>query len=181
MKAYGGVDVYIYIFFASAIVGGDWSASRPGRFTPGERTPGTHWIGVWVDPRAGLDVVEKRIFLTITGLDLRPLGRPASSQSQYRLRYPRTQYVSCKNDDRSLPVWLTIFAITFTYNVLLFIIVVNLVQNIAARNNACFIQNLKIKTYPCTIRTTANQSINERDNRRNLSPISNTIAEKRKN
>jgi hypothetical protein len=27
---------------------------RP-RFTPGERTPGTHWTGGWVDPRAGLD------------------------------------------------------------------------------------------------------------------------------
>jgi hypothetical protein len=26
---------------------------RP-RFTPGERTPGTHWIGGWVGPRAGL-------------------------------------------------------------------------------------------------------------------------------
>jgi hypothetical protein len=25
------------------------------RFTPGERTPGTHWIGGWVGPRAGLD------------------------------------------------------------------------------------------------------------------------------
>jgi hypothetical protein len=31
-------------------------ASRPGRaFTPGERTPGTHWTGGWVSPRAGLD------------------------------------------------------------------------------------------------------------------------------
>jgi hypothetical protein len=27
---------------------------RP-RFTPGERTPGTHWTGGWVGPRAGLD------------------------------------------------------------------------------------------------------------------------------
>jgi hypothetical protein len=27
---------------------------RP-RFTPGERTTGTHWIGGWVGPRAGLD------------------------------------------------------------------------------------------------------------------------------
>jgi hypothetical protein len=32
----------------SALDGGEWSASRPGRFTPGERTPGTHWIEVWV-------------------------------------------------------------------------------------------------------------------------------------
>jgi hypothetical protein len=27
---------------------------------PRERAPGTHWIGGWVDPRAGLDAVAKR-------------------------------------------------------------------------------------------------------------------------
>jgi hypothetical protein len=59
MKAYGGVDVEIHIFLTSALVGGEWSASRPGRFTPGERAPGTHWIGGWVGPSAGLDDVEK--------------------------------------------------------------------------------------------------------------------------
>jgi hypothetical protein len=53
MKAYGGVDV---------------------RFTPG-----THCIGDWVDPRAGVDNVEKRKFLTLPRLELRPLGRPAHS------------------------------------------------------------------------------------------------------
>jgi hypothetical protein len=41
-----------------------------------------------VDPRAGLDDVEKRNFLTLPGLELRPLGRPARSQSLYRLRHP---------------------------------------------------------------------------------------------
>jgi hypothetical protein len=35
-----------------ALVGGEWSASRPGRFTPGERAPGPQWTGGWVDPRA---------------------------------------------------------------------------------------------------------------------------------
>jgi hypothetical protein len=40
--------------------GGEWSASRPGRFTPRERAPGTHWIGGWVGPRAVLDAVVKR-------------------------------------------------------------------------------------------------------------------------
>jgi hypothetical protein len=29
----------------SPLDGGEWSASRPGRFTPRERVPGTHWIG----------------------------------------------------------------------------------------------------------------------------------------
>jgi hypothetical protein len=79
MKAYWGVDVQIHIFFTSALVGGECSASRPGRFTPGERALGTHWIGSWVNPRAGLDDVEKRKFLTLPGLELRHLGRPARS------------------------------------------------------------------------------------------------------
>jgi hypothetical protein len=58
MKAYGGVDVQIHIFLTSALAGGEWSASRPGRFTTGERATGTHWIGSWVGPRACMDDVE---------------------------------------------------------------------------------------------------------------------------
>jgi hypothetical protein len=45
------------IFLTLPLVGGEWSASRPGRFTPG-----THWIG--------LDDVEKRKFFTLPGLKL---------------------------------------------------------------------------------------------------------------
>jgi hypothetical protein len=67
--------------------GSEWSASRPDRFTPTERASSTHWIG-WVGPRTGLDDMEKRKFLTLPGLELRPLSRPARSQSLYRLRYP---------------------------------------------------------------------------------------------
>jgi hypothetical protein len=44
MEACGGVDIQINIFLTSALDGGEFSASRPGRFTPGERAPGTHWI-----------------------------------------------------------------------------------------------------------------------------------------
>jgi hypothetical protein len=57
MEALGGERRYSsYSFLTSALDGGEWSASRPGRaFTPGERTPGTHWRGGWVGPRAGLD------------------------------------------------------------------------------------------------------------------------------
>jgi hypothetical protein len=36
-------------------VSGEWSASRPGRFIPVVRAPGTHWTGGWVGPKAGLD------------------------------------------------------------------------------------------------------------------------------
>jgi hypothetical protein len=31
---------------------------------PGERAPGTHWIGGWVDPRAGVEDVEKILYRT---------------------------------------------------------------------------------------------------------------------
>jgi hypothetical protein len=37
MNTYGWVDVQIHAFLASALFGGEWSASRPGRSTPGER------------------------------------------------------------------------------------------------------------------------------------------------
>jgi hypothetical protein len=75
MKAYGGV-----------VVGGEWSASLACCFTLGESAPGTHWMGSWVGLRAGLDAVRKRKFLTLPGLEFRPLGHPARSQSLYRLR-----------------------------------------------------------------------------------------------
>jgi hypothetical protein len=83
MKAYG------------ALAGNEWSASRPSRFTTGERAPGTHWIGGWVGSRAGLDDMEKIKFLVPPGLELRPLGSPACSQSLYRLRYPGSRPPQC--------------------------------------------------------------------------------------
>jgi hypothetical protein len=46
-----------------------------------------------VDPRVGLDDVEKRKFLTPPGLEFRHFGRPARSQSLYRLRYPGSHTV----------------------------------------------------------------------------------------
>jgi hypothetical protein len=79
MKAYGGVDVYIYISLTSALPGGEWSASRPCRFIPGERTPGIHWIGGWVEPRADLGDLEKSKFLSPLRLELRTLGHPTRS------------------------------------------------------------------------------------------------------
>jgi hypothetical protein len=44
----------------SALDGGEWSASRPGHFTPRKRAPRIRWIGGWVGPRAVLDAVVKR-------------------------------------------------------------------------------------------------------------------------
>jgi hypothetical protein len=70
----------MHIFLTSALAGGEWLASRPGHFTPGERAPCTHWIEGSVGARARLDDVEKRKYLTLPGLELRPLGRNISLQ-----------------------------------------------------------------------------------------------------
>jgi hypothetical protein len=99
MKAYGGVDVYIYIFFTSALVGGEWSASRLCCFIPGERAPCTHWLGGWVDPRAGLEDMKERKFLPPPGLEPRILGRQARSPSLYRLSYPGCECRSRKQKE----------------------------------------------------------------------------------
>jgi hypothetical protein len=45
-------------FLTSALDEGEWPASRPCRVTPG-----THLIGGWVNPRTGLDHMEKRKIL----------------------------------------------------------------------------------------------------------------------
>jgi hypothetical protein len=56
MEAPGGKEVQLPLILNLCTRWG-WVVSitpRP-RFTPGERTPVTHWIGGWVDHRAGLD------------------------------------------------------------------------------------------------------------------------------
>jgi hypothetical protein len=63
---------WMHIFLTAALAGGERSASRPGRFTRGERDYGIHWIGRWVDHRAGLDV-EKRKFFILPTLELESL------------------------------------------------------------------------------------------------------------
>jgi hypothetical protein len=60
MKTYREVEVYFHAFLPSALDGGEWLDSGPDRFTAGEISPCTHWIGGWVDPRAGLKAVVKR-------------------------------------------------------------------------------------------------------------------------
>jgi hypothetical protein len=77
----------------ATLVGGECSVSRPGRFTPGERVPGNHCVGGWVNLTAVLDDVERRKFLILPGLELRPLGRPARSRSLYQLSYPGSHII----------------------------------------------------------------------------------------
>jgi hypothetical protein len=56
----------------SALDGGEWSASRSGRFTSGERATGAQWIGGCVDPRAGLNAVGKRKILPLPKIEHLP-------------------------------------------------------------------------------------------------------------
>jgi len=53
---------------SSALDGGEWLASRLGRFIHRERDSRTHWIGGWMDPRTilGHDMKYKyKIYLFI--------------------------------------------------------------------------------------------------------------------
>jgi hypothetical protein len=88
MKAYGEVGIQIHVFSAVAVVRSEWSASRPGRFSPAEKTLSSLSIGGWLGPRTGVVEVERRKILPIPGLELRLLDRLAHSQSLYRLSYP---------------------------------------------------------------------------------------------
>jgi hypothetical protein len=64
------VDAYIHVFMTTAVVGGEWLASRPDRSNPGEKAPGTHGIGVWVGPRTDLDKMERKNILPLLELEL---------------------------------------------------------------------------------------------------------------
>jgi hypothetical protein len=67
MKTYMEMKVQLRSFLTSALHVSEWSASRPGFFTPEERAPGTYWVGL----RTSVDSVEKRKkFLPPTGIEV---------------------------------------------------------------------------------------------------------------
>jgi hypothetical protein len=51
MEAQGERIYSSYSFMTSALDGGEWSASRPGRAL----APGSYWTGGWLGLRGGLD------------------------------------------------------------------------------------------------------------------------------
>jgi hypothetical protein len=55
----GRVYEYLHILTLT-IHGGEWSVSHVEQHTSSLRTRATHWIGEWVNPRVGLDVVTNR-------------------------------------------------------------------------------------------------------------------------
>jgi hypothetical protein len=81
------VDVCLHVFWASALVEGEWPVSPSGRFIPWEIAPCNHWIGGWVSLRTGLDDVKKRKILPLSGLELRSLVRPARYYSDCTMNF----------------------------------------------------------------------------------------------
>jgi hypothetical protein len=61
----------------SALVSSECSYPRLGLLICGENFPPTHWLGDWMVPRTGLDVVERKQVLPLPGLELRTLELPA--------------------------------------------------------------------------------------------------------
>jgi hypothetical protein len=99
MKAYEGVGVQIQDLLTSALVAGEWSASRHGSFTLGETVPGTHWTEHWMGPRVCPDAVEKRKFLSLPGLELQSLNaQSADISSIFRRCGPTTSIFNFMNN-----------------------------------------------------------------------------------
>jgi hypothetical protein len=88
MKGYEGVGVHIHTLLTSALAEGEWSASCPCHFTPGEGAPRYP-----LDKRLGGPQIrsarrgEEKIRDPTTTRTPNP-WYPARSQSLYRLRYP---------------------------------------------------------------------------------------------
>jgi hypothetical protein len=59
--------------FTAALAEDEWSALRPGQFTPGERASVIDWIGGWVDPEPVWTFGEENI--------LDPTATPISDPS----------------------------------------------------------------------------------------------------
>jgi len=87
MKTYwgGGAAPRILDF---GLEGGEWSASRPGRFTPRGRAPGTHWIGGWMSSGARLEAVP--------GIELWNPDRPVLSLFAMLVMYMIMEVIKSK-------------------------------------------------------------------------------------
>jgi hypothetical protein len=58
-EVYGRAEEELHVFIAITLCTSEWSASRSGQLTLGERRP--HWIGGWLDSKTSLDPKAKRI------------------------------------------------------------------------------------------------------------------------
>jgi len=72
MKMYWGSYGILCTFLTLALGGGEGSASRPGHFIPGVRSPSTCWVKGWVGLSTNLDAVAKRKIPIIALLGIEP-------------------------------------------------------------------------------------------------------------
>jgi hypothetical protein len=86
-KTIGGNGGIAPTFLISELDEDEWSASRHGRFTHG--APGTHLTEGWVGSRTDVETVEIRK-ISYPCRESIP-GRPAGSQSLYRLSNPASE------------------------------------------------------------------------------------------
>jgi hypothetical protein len=100
----------------SALDRDEWSVSLPGRFTPRERASGTHEIGGWVGPRAGVDAVVKKKIPSIFR-DSNPRSFTPYS-STIPLSYPGSSFVSYDSKYRAQYFYISIFMMSFMFNVI---------------------------------------------------------------
>jgi hypothetical protein len=82
MKTYGWVAVLTHVFYTSAEVRGEGSASQPGRFNPEKRAPSAIWKAGWA-PQPVWAILEKSQFLILSGFELQYLGLPTRSSRCY--------------------------------------------------------------------------------------------------
>jgi hypothetical protein len=68
---YGRVDMKIQVFFTSPVLGDERADSRLYRFISELKASGANRIRGWVDPRIGLNHMDKLHFLTLPRLELR--------------------------------------------------------------------------------------------------------------
>jgi hypothetical protein len=73
----------------------------PRPLYPREIAPGSHWLGGWVDPRAGLDNFEKKKILILPGLELDPssVQPTASRYTDYSIQLFETVLVLVLKSD----------------------------------------------------------------------------------
>jgi hypothetical protein len=73
MKTYGGVDVWVRAFLTSAQDGSEWSASRPGRFTP--RYPLNRML---CGPQSRLDALARKNKILAPARNRTPVVQPVA-------------------------------------------------------------------------------------------------------
>jgi hypothetical protein len=95
MKTYFvGVVVQIHVFLISALVGGESSASCPGRFTPGKDLPRYPFDRGLGGPQRWSGSHKEKILYSL-GTRTRSLGRGSHSQPLYRLSYSGSSCPRC--------------------------------------------------------------------------------------